>query len=377
MTEYKDYQIFILDSTLTRVGYVESWEKLDMTLRFNDVGTFAFDAPISLVDSGLLEFGGGIEVMRNGSFLFQGLFLGFDEDDGEKTQIVTCWGADKSFWLKARLAFCDPAGPPFTTQAYDSRTGYAGDLLIDYVDYNLGANAQATRRVSGLSVDTKLGIGSSFTQRARFEQMLELCQEIALKGGDIGFYFDQDFVFTPYLPSDKTGSVKFSKELGNLTRYKRRVAFPDANYIVAGGSGELTSRAFVVVNDSTSITNYGRLEYFYDYRNAGDTTQLTEAANAKLLTFSENVSVEIWPIELQSMAFGTDYELGDKVTVVIPSQTIQDVVREISITITKGAQEQIVPVIGTAGSRGSNGQAANIYARTNALAKRLNLLERR
>jgi len=377
VADYKDYQLFAIGSDLKRIGLIEGWTKLDVYLRFNDVANFAFDAPIDLIDTGWLEFGGGVEIMRNGQYLTRGIFLGFDEENGENNQTVTPWGADQLFWIKSRLAYPVVTGPPFTSQAYDSRTGAAGDILIDYVDYNAGPNATGARQITGLTMGTKLGVGSSFTQQARFENLLELCQEIALKGGDIGFSISDAAVFASYLPSDKSGSVKFSKELGNLLKYKRKVEMPKANYIVAGGQGEGTARTFIVANDSASETAYGRVEWFYDYRNAADSTQLTNAANGKLAEFSENVSVEIWPIEIQSMAYEDDYGLGDKVTVVLPSQTIVDYVREVQITLTKGKAEQIVPVIGTPGSRGNQGQAANLYARTNALAKRLNLLERR
>ena len=377
MTTYTDYQIFALDSNLDRIGLIEQWDRLEIALRFNDLGSFAFESPISLLDTGWLEFGGGVEIMRNGSFLMQGIFLGFDEDDGEKKQVITCWGADKMFWLSARLAYPVVTGPPFTSSAYDSRTGYAGDVMIDFVDYNAGANASGARPVSGLGVATKLGVGTSLTQRARFENLLELCQEIALKGGDIGFYFDSGFDFTPYAPTDKTASIIFSKELGNLTRYQRKIKMPQSNYIVAGGGGEGTSRTFVTVNDSASITNYGRIEWFYDYRNAADTTQLTDAANGKLETFAEQIAIEIWPIEITNMMYGANYNLGDKVTVVLPSQTIQDKIREVKLMVTPTTQEVVTPVIGTPGSRSEQGGAANIYARTKALATRLNLLERR
>lgn len=378
-----NYDVFLTDANSSRLGQAETYEQLSVVQRFNDLGTFSIDVDGDLIDLDWLEWGGGIQILRDGELWFSGITIGIDRNvslrRGEQSggKKVMIWGADYNFWLSSRLAYPVPSGPPFTSASHDERTGAAGDILLQYAQYNAGSLANTNRQWPTLSTASPLGIGKSITQRARFDILLDLCKEVALKGGDIGFRFN-DTELEIYEPEDKTGEVFFSAELGNLERYRLRTELPVANVVIGAGTGEGTSRDVAIVENVDSQLTYGmRIEGFYDYRNADDTAQLQEGAIARLDESKAINVVEIWPLDTEGISYPTHYDLGDKVRVQLPDLVIEDVIRELHVTLRQNQAEEIVPVVGTPESRAETTAAAKLYSRARALGRRLALLEKR
>ena len=355
---------------------MEKYSRAEIFQRFNGVGSWSIEIDSEVFDMGLIEWQGGIRVLRNGEAFFEGLTLMVEDSNADEpdSRIVLA-GADYMHYLAQRVVLPDPNGPPYSGAEHDVRTGPADDVIKAYVNNHVGALAKATRIVSGITVASPLGQASTVTGRGRFQTVLELCQDKALEGGDIGFRFNGS-EFETFVPADLSASVYFSRDRGTLMRYKRRVEMPLANYIIGGGSGEGTARNFEELGVQGSLNIYGRNEWFYDYRNA-DGTELYSAVVAKLSEMSEKVSVEIEAGDTEGQQFGRDYHLGDIATVIIPELTYQQVIREVRITLDANG-EKVYPMIGSPGSRsrGELGAIAGIYDSQRQTIKRVSSRER-
>lgn len=369
-----DYKVYILNSSRQPVAEIDIYSRLEMVRRFNDVSHLFIDLKYDDIDVSLLDWRGGWRILRNGAVWMEGIWLLMQDDSAKAENAdLTLVGLDYMEFMNERLVVSDPAGPPYSTFTHDVRTGAAGDVIKNYVRFHMGASAKAERRVSGLTVAANLGEGGTVTGRGRFPTVLELCRELALRGGDIGFRFSGT-EFVTYVPQDKTSSVIFSRDLGNLTNYRRRVERPRGNYITAGGSGEGTLRAFSELGDAVSITEFGRIEWFYDYRNAGAEAELYAAIVGKLEEMVEKVTIEIDVIDTEGIQYGRDYDLGDRVLVVLPGLSYDNIVREVKIII-DASGESVHPVIGTPGARALRLLNSQFTNQRN-LAERLGQVER-
>lgn len=319
--------------------------------------------PADVDIAGDILFGQGIIVERNNQIILSGPITDIDYQWDANANAFNLGGVDDTSVLFDRLAPPVSSGPPYSASAYDVRTGIASTIMRQYVDVNAAAGAVLSRQVPGLILGTPDPlVGSSVTGRARFDNLLALLQSLALAGGDLGFRVVQsettaEIIFQVYQPSDKTASVIFSPQLGNLRAFRYTAKAADVNYVVVGGGGEGTARTFYEQGDFDSIEYFNRrIEQFRDRRDTSVSGELIQTANEELANGAARTSLQITPIDTEGLAFVSDYSLGDKVTVVAngakrgrtvpPSVTIQDIIREISISVNQDG-ETIEPSVGT------------------------------
>lgn len=370
------YDIFLLDKNKMPLAQVERYSRAEFIKRFNDLGSWLIELDSEVFDLGLIEWQGGIRVLRDGVNFFEGITqIVEDSNADEPDSRIVLSGMDYMNYLNQRLVVPDPNGPPYTTFEYDVRTGAADDVIKAYVRYHVGSLAKSQRVVSGITVASNQAAGATVTGQGRFQTVLEMCQLKALEGGDIGFRFNAT-QFETFVPLDKSTSVYFSKDRGTLMRYKRRVEMPVANYIIGGGTGEGISRNFREAYDQGSLNTYGRSEWFYDYRNAID-ADLYAGVVGKLTEMAEKITVEIEAGDTEGQKFGRDYDLGEIATVILPDLTYSQVIREVRVVLNSSG-EKVYPTIGSPGARGQGELAAiaGIYDSQKQITKRISSRER-
>jgi hypothetical protein len=402
------YNIYIRDSNFRRIGEITDYTKLDLIPRFNAVGTFAIDLPTdSSAAKELIKPKYGIIVKKDGKTIFSGTVNSPKRSFSSSGDTMIFSGKDDNRFLAGRLAYPVPSGD-FSLFDYDVRTGNAETIMKQYVDYNCGLNALSERRI--LTIETDTGLGNRVTGRARYDILLDLLSSLALTGGGLGFrvvQVDDTLQFQVYQPSNKTRSAFFSPLLGNLSSFDYESTAPESNYVLVGGGGEGKARIIKQKGANVSIAKYGRFESFVDQRDTTDTDELTQSMDEELTNKAEQNSFNFTPIDTPQLAFGRDYGLGDKVSIVLtqPNEVvtketiysfisfyqtttqditsiqkyqekldvIQDIVREVKISITQDG-ESISPMVGTSDS--NNNAILGIFDKMKKLGKRLNKLER-
>jgi hypothetical protein len=339
------YTILTRDAGGTQTGLIDQFISLDFAPRFNDVGIFNLTMDYATLGATLIERGHQIDVLRDNVTIFSGVVTGRKRVKNETENSVTYSGLDSNIFLRRRLALPVPGGPPYSSASHDTQTGKSETVMKHYVDYNIGASARTSpddrRR---LTVELDYGRGTDTTCKARFDNLLTLLQVLARRDG-LGFRV-LGGEFQVYVPSDKSGEIVFSDDLGTLSGYEYEENDPDGNYAIVGGGGEGTLRSFVETADSTSVAADGLSEFFIDRRDTIDTAVMLQEAVDQLNDKAGKSAYKLKPLEAANMRVFDDYWLGDQVAADIDGVTIIDVVREVKFTIAAGV-ETIEPTIGS------------------------------
>ena len=275
-----------------------------------------------------------------------------------------------------------PCASPFTSQAYDTRTGAFETVAKAYITANLvsGGSWASGRAISALSVQTNTGAGLTVTGNARYDQLDGFINALAVAGGQMGYQVVQvgnGIQFQVYTPVDRTATAKFSFGLGNLLELKKSRQISAANAFYVGGGGVGTARQIVVGSDSTSIALWNRrIERFVDRRDTTDTPTLNQEIATQITNNAAKYSLGMQGLDTGSVQFQRDYNLGDKGSFVDPSGAVtSDIIRQIHGKV-DGSGETITPVIGSPNAVDPN-QVLAIYQQVDALKAQLRALQGR
>lgn len=349
--------LWVRSPALQRVAPIEDYGRATLIPRFNDVGAWLIEGmPLASTAAQLLVPGAGIVAMQGDTALLSGPLLFPEITWDQRGYTLNASGSDDMLAVYGRLAFPDPTSYPDGAGQWsvysDDRSGPAETVMKEYVEANAGPTALTDRRWSGLAVAADQGLGDAVSYSARNIVLGELLEQLALAGGGLRFNVVQvgtALEFDVTEPTDRSATARFSPTLGNLRglKYGRKAAA--TNWVLVGGGGDGVARVFYTLGNSASITQWGfRLESFRDQRQTSDTTELMQAAQEQLETQGDQDGIELQPIDTELLEFGTGYQVGDVVTVIVDGQPIADVVREARIELTEGGTI-VTPVVGTPG----------------------------
>ncbi|MFJ3974894.1 hypothetical protein [Streptomyces sp. NPDC090021] len=334
-----DLLVEVRDKTLTRVGAIPA-DLLTMDAEdiHNNVGTWKLqinaEHPLAAV---LSTPGAGIIVTGPSDVLFSGPVTKTETavTATDPLGTLTVEGVDDTIILSDMLAWPDPANGNANSQnfAYDERTGAAETLMHAYVNANCGPSAPANRRRAGLIMGTNGARGASVSKAARFQQLGELCKELADPAG-LGFRVVQrgaNLVFETYAVADRTKEARLGVVNNTLAGQRVAVSTPQKTRVIVGGDGDGSNRLFVGVDNADSLAaeaDWGRrIENFIDERSSTDTAELTQKGTEALADGGTTVrAAQAVPMEDSALDFGRDWFLGDRVSVIVGNAEMAAVV---------------------------------------------------
>lgn len=389
------WQLHVRDASGDRVAALSDYRRATFIPRFNGVGAWLVEGiPFRSRAAQALVPGASIEALRDGHAIVAGPVVQPTAEWSNDGYTLKVSGLDWALLLAGRLAY--PAAPSTNLNGgySDDRTGPAETVMYGYVDDNLGPSAAAIRQHSagvGLAADNAQG--NSVTFSARFDRLIDLLTRLGLPelagGNGLGFRIvpvDPDVYgyalqFQVYAPTDRTSEVQFAPGRRNLNSYAYDRRLADTNYVVVGGSGDGVARTFVTAENAQSLITWGiRLEGFKDQRQTADNDELTQAAQEELAAKGDQLALTVEPVDTEAVAYGTDYSLGDLVTVIVDGLAITDVVREVQFDLDGRNGETITPLVGSHGAVPTHSTAERaldiLLARQADLARRLGRLER-
>jgi hypothetical protein len=381
-----DLTVEVRDANLVRLGQLlpEDLVGFQAVLRKNDIGSWKCTLPVGhrLAEQLRLPGAGIIVSFAQGTLLSgptTSVITNQSIDDYEGTYEIS--GVDDSVILKERLAYPTPSTADVTAQttAYDVRTGAASDVMKEYVNVNIGAAAPAARRVPQLSIDETEPLGPTVTGSARFETLQELLTALA-DVSDLGFTVEQvgsNLKFQVYEPVDRSANVRLDLQNGRLNKSEYAYSQPLVTRTIVGGSGDAEARVFIERSSADSLDAEAawnrRIEIFNDSRSTTDLTELQQAGDEVLANDGKTiVSVSISPSDDQTMLFGVDWNLGDKVTVVVGPVELVSVVTEVGVLISADG----VRVGATVGEPRTLDYETQILTRQKQQTSRISQLER-
>lgn len=325
-----DLTVEVRTRDMQRVGIITSKElDLEFVLVHNNVGTWKLtlssEHPMCAV---LRQPGAGIVVSSRGAVLGGGPMESPEESASPEDRLgmVIFEGVDDNVILQDATAWPEPDNSDVTTQtvSHDERTGACETLMHEYVSANIGTLATAERKAAGLSEGADEGRGPTVTKKARFPTLGELCAELsAAAGGILGFRVvqsGQGREFQTYETQDRSREIRLTIENKRVAGQKVKTTAPGVTRAIVAGGGQLVDRVFV--ERSTTLSEQAeadwgrRIERFVDQRNTVDTTELNTAGDEVLVEGGfTGIGVQIVPAEDTALQFGTDWFLGDIVTV--------------------------------------------------------------
>lgn len=342
-----DLTVEIRDANLNRVGQLmpEDLAGFTLVMRYNNVGSWSISLPANNRYVDLLRApGAGIIVTYNNAVIMSGVTISAKLEQSTDN-LVGDWvieGADDSILLAERLAYPTPTTADVTiqTEAYNTRSGAAETVIKGFVRDNISAVAGTSRAIPYLSVEPDLARGASVSANARFETLQELLYPLAQTGG-VGYTIEQieDYLlFQVYTPVDRTASIRMDLDNGRLTKTEYAYLSPKATRVIVGGEGEAAYRVFYEGTSAESLaaeSAWGRrVEHFMDSRSGGAGEDLVQSANEMLVDNGKTiVNLSVTPSDDQTMRFGYDWFLGDKVTVVAGDIESSSVVTEIGLSV--------------------------------------------
>jgi len=243
---------------------------------------------------------------------------------------------------------------PPTGDERDTITGTREQIVRGWVDNNTINPEDANRVQYEIALGTYNGYGTTITEGSRYKNLAEEIKRVllpeSLSWKLILDVLNSTFVFNVYEAVDKSygsltpeSKILFGSEYGNISTYTRVVDnLSEKTYVYAGGQGEGIARTIVEV----AATGDRRKELFVDARDISDTGELQERA---LQNLSDNQVIDNFEFEVieRQYTYGTDYDLGDIVTIVIDKNTYYDK-QIIKITeIHERNKIQVIPEFGS------------------------------
>jgi hypothetical protein len=141
-----------------------------------------------------------------------------------------------------------------------------------------------------------------------------------------------------WAPTDKSKTIRLDVANNTLQKSAYGYGYGVSRAIVAG-QGVGTARVFTEVTTSLSLqteSSFGRrVERFVDQRDEADSAKLVTSGQATLADAGGLItSVDVVPSNDTTMRPLVDFNLGDKVSVVIASQEVAAVITQMSLSIT-------------------------------------------
>ena len=341
-----DLTVEVRDKSLERVGQLSGADLVgaEFVLRHNEVGTWRVNLHSTSTMADLLRTPGyGLIVTGPDGVIMSGPMLSAalvqTQDDPEGSWSIE--GVNDSVILAERLSYPDPAEDDVTaqTQAYDIRNTVAETALKGYVDANL-VSGPTSRVVSNLTVATDEGRGSTVYGSARFDKMQDLFYGLAQTGG-LGYTVEQQgsgLVFDVYEPVDRSALIRFDIDNGRLTSADYSYSAPSLTRAVIGGAGEQVERLFyegTLAQSTEAETLWGRrIESFVDARTTQDADEFAQQATEALVDEGKTrVAMTVTPTDDSTMLFGSEWGLGDTITVTVREIVATAVVYTVALSI--------------------------------------------
>lgn len=381
-----DLTIEVRDSALRRIGQLRPADLVGFTavLRYNAVGSWKATLPVGhKLAEQLRQPGAGIIVSTEQGTLLSGPTTAVvtEQTTTDPNGTYTITGVDDSILLQDRLAYPTPSTADVTAQtsAFDVRSGLAEAVMKAYVNANIGPSAPLARRVAGLTIQADAGLGTTVSGNARFETLQELMGSLADVSG-LGFTIEQvgsGLQFQVYQPTDRSGLIRLDLENGRLTKSNYAIGQPLVTRTIVGGSGDNSARIFVERSNTASTSaefSWGRrIEVFKDSGSTSDVAKLQQDGDELLIKDGKTqLSVSISPSDDQTMLFGKDWSLGDKVTCVVGTTELAAVVTEVGLLISADG----VRLGATVGEPRSLDYETQILTKQADQAQRISKLER-
>lgn len=356
--------VYLTDRDLRPVGDPIPWTEVDAVARFNEPGHCSVNCPARAdVMAQLADPGRRAVLIHAGAVFMAGPVerphgdYQWSAGGGEAAEpgAVTLHFTDDLALVAGRFTYPTPTAVATaqTATARYTQTAAAGTVIRDLVRLNAGPDALVLRRVPGLVMGAGAGLGSTVTWSTRFQPLGDEIREIAIAGGGLGFrtvpsLVAREVVFEVYATQDLSGSVRFTRGLGNLRSVVYGSEIPRITAAIVGGQDAGEDRQIVERVDATAASSWWRIETFIDRRDTDDTTEHEQAGDEALAEGGEATRLATVTVDTPAQRYGEHYQLGDRVaTEPVPGIQVVDLVRAAHLQVTPRSGALLTAMVGS------------------------------
>lgn len=352
-----DLVVEVRDRSLQRVGQIDHRFLTDSVFspRANGVGTWQVKLPASVdgvpyeLATALRTEGAGIIVTGPHGVVMSGPTVAPDNEATTEAPegVWTINGVSDSVLIRDALAYPDPAvaDPTTQTKANDVRTGRAETILRAFVSANIADLAPSGRR-RGFRTAIHLGgidhmLGPVLTKSPRFQNLLELCQEIA---ASTRLLFDivqngDRLEFLTWEAADLTQELRMDIENDQLRSTSWGYTLPDLTVPIVAGQGEGTERTIITRTSAAAVAAeaaWGRpIEEFIDQRQTDDLTELQQKGDTALSeALAGTDTLTVVPSDDLAATYGLTWTTGALVSVVVGTEEVPARINQAVIAVT-------------------------------------------
>jgi hypothetical protein len=372
-----------LDLTTLRRGRPIVFDKIDVTVSYNEAGSFVLEMPADDRNWDLIQLDGtghlipvGLVVDWNGVYTWVGRAEEYafrrTLADGRIVETLTLTGADALTLLANRIAYPSP-GAAWSAQAIASTTytDPAETIIKDIVSANLITAGDTARRATFVSIATDQGRGSTATYKVvtpdpdassgtetttvnqSLMDMVRAVDEqspmvVSLELGD------GELVLDVYEPRDLSEAAVFSATLGNLVEASLTVSDPNGNAILT--QSKVSGTEFSQTNGAGYNDPWRRVEVFNDQSSTDTAGDITTQAASLVASNAGRIRIAVTVVDLPKLRFGADttgvqgYRVGDIVTLDIrDGVSYSDVISKVQLVADATGDayaETVTPTIG-------------------------------
>ena len=327
-------------ASAVEVDYTRDLVSVEIIERFNDTGTYILDLVPGAPAAEAMAPGCGLVVQRDNQPWFSGPWESSERVIGVAAESVAFTGIDDTGQLADRLIRPDnvalDAGGRWIYDGNGQVDTIAETMMHEFVSYQAGPTARADLAIPGLTMGTDSGRGAVISKIARLDNLMDVLRDIALRGGGLGFRVVQvgsALQFQTYMPGDKTSLIVFSRENGNLRSATVVQQAPTANGIIVGGNGALHDRQFAESIDTSSAGEWLRVIDLFSDQRQEELSVLSEAVIEEMEKGAGGFDVRLTLSDTDTLRYGRDYGLGDRVTVLAGQLEISGLISEVKTSI--------------------------------------------
>lgn len=217
----------------------------------------------------------------------------------------------------------------------DNRSSFVSEkgetIMNTLVSYNACANATTGNgrlrngAITGLTAEADGAGGNTIDWFCAYDNLLESLQKCArIAGGDFDVVKTaanawQYQWYAGQLGTDRSASVSFSMERGNMSDVQYRVSRLDEKTVVlVGGQGEGADRSMAVVTGANYNVNTNNIESFINANDITTADGLTDRGDQYLDEVQAREAFTFTGKDTPLTRYGVHYFLGDLVTAVNP-----------------------------------------------------------
>lgn len=336
----------ILDNALNFIGIIDDFSSVVINRKYADIESIVITINANKTNTPYLVSGNYVFVDDKFNKVFR--IYNTKKVLNTKGITLTITGYSVMQIFKQRITI------PTVGSETESHTDYIENIIKAYITNNCITSSDSGMNIPILSVANNHNLGSNITDSTRYKNLYdEVIRLTAID--DLGFKSHLDtslkkIVFDIYVGKDKTTSntvgnnpVIFSPDFDNLLEATVEITETTVqNYAIVGGSGEGTARIIKSVSDNTTCLD--RHVFFIDASDLTTDAELTTKGQSQLILPSYYITAVINPNA--NVKYEADYDIGDKVSVVVDGLQLDTRIVEITETYQNNTQSLDV-VFGT------------------------------